>query len=443
MRVLFDSCVYDLRNKGNVAMLQTAVNRIHDFWPEATLNVITSAPYLIRLYFPNARPVSEAGIDYWTENRNTFSVIFQRMPRLLLKLMLETREPLRQRVHRNKPELVISKTASLDIQNSPKSQVSDSESNRVSFSSFNPKTLEKMDLYIATGGHYLADHMNYQVLAVLDRLELATQFGMPTIMVSQGIGPIKDPRLCEKARSVLPKVDLFLIRENLEGPGILKDLGVDPSRVIVAGDDAVEMTYKQASRRMGKHIGLGFRVAPTTEATAAHMDVLRLVLREATAKYKCQLIGLPVSQSAHELDRKIIEHISTGSRLRRSFLQSLSNPSKVIKDTGLCRVVITGTYHTAVFALSQGIPVIGLVKSDHYHIKFTGLADQFKGGMEVFLLDDDNLHDKLLTAIDKAWKSAGELKPSLLQAAERQIKSGLDGYKRIYEIYTAKHETLE
>jgi colanic acid/amylovoran biosynthesis protein len=434
MRILFDSCVYDLRNKGNVAMLQTAVNRIGNFWPQATLDVITSAPYLLRLYCPNARPISPTGEDYWLEHRSIPHIILQKIPTFLLRIMLEFREVVRQQFPGNSVDLTVSKTTIGSDQQLGMSQTSEYDNKGNSYNLLNPKVFERINLYVATGGHYLTDIMDRDVFAVLDRLELAFEHGIPIVMVGQGIGPIKDSRLYARVKAALPKVGLFLIRENLEAPSILNELGIDPSRVVITGDDAVEMAHQMGSTRMGTDIGVGFRVTHTTEANAGHMDVLKSALQQATVKYKCQLVGLPVSQSIHELDQKIIEQIFTGSRFRRSFFQRLSDPRKVIRDTTLCRVVITGTYHTAVFALSQGIPVIGLVKSESYSNKFAGLADQFKGGMEILQLDDEALYDKLLIAIDKAWELAGSIKPALLQSAERQVKQGIEGYECIHRL---------
>ena len=42
-----------------------------------------------------------------------------------------------------------------------------------------------------------------------------------------------------------------------------------------------------------------------------------------------------------------------------------------------CRLVVTGSYHAALFALSMGVPAIGIATSRYYEDKFLGLADQF------------------------------------------------------------------
>jgi colanic acid/amylovoran biosynthesis protein len=115
--------------------------------------------------------------------------------------------------------------------------------------------------------------------------------------------------------------------------------------------------------------------------------------------------------------------------------------SKLIKNVGRCRVVVAGAFHGAIFALSQGIPAIGLVRTEEYAIKFNGLVDQFGPGCQVLHLDDDEFVGKLTEAIDKAWESADNLRPQLLEAASTQIQLGLMAYERLYDLYQSQLQT--
>ena len=104
-----------------------------------------------------------------------------------------------------------------------------------------------------------------------------------------------------------------------------------------------------------------------------------------------------------------------------------------------CRVVVTGSYHPAVFALSQGIPVVCLVKSDYYACKFLGLKDQFGAGCEILsLLENEQLQDRLTAVMTIAWRSADDVTPSLLDAARRQVGLGHEYYRRVYELVTRR-----
>ncbi|MFI6772593.1 polysaccharide pyruvyl transferase family protein [Nocardia sp. NPDC050412] len=41
-------------------------------------------------------------------------------------------------------------------------------------------------------------------------------------------------------------------------------------------------------------------------------------------------------------------------------------PVDVFRQVGRCRVLVTNAYHLAVFALSQGIPAVGITASEYY-----------------------------------------------------------------------------
>jgi colanic acid/amylovoran biosynthesis protein len=110
----------------------------------------------------------------------------------------------------------------------------------------------------------------------------------------------------------------------------------------------------------------------------------------------------------------------------------------VIKQITRCRIVVTGAYHAAVFALSQGIPVVGLAKSPYVVQKFLGLADQFGTGCQLVFLDGSDLYQALLAAMEKTWMCADELRSSLQEAALRQIGASRRAYQKFYEQVTSR-----
>ena len=46
--------------------------------------------------------------------------------------------------------------------------------------------------------------------------------------------------------------------------------------------------------------------------------------------------------------------------------QRFDSPMQMIRKIQRCRLIVTGSYHPAVFALAKGIPAIALVKSVTY-----------------------------------------------------------------------------
>ena len=92
MRILLDQCVHDLRNVGNNAMLEVAMERLGAFWPDTTFEIITLGSQLLRLYYPNAIPVNPNNVHTINNNRKRLEKIYQMMPRSVLRMLLELRE---------------------------------------------------------------------------------------------------------------------------------------------------------------------------------------------------------------------------------------------------------------------------------------------------------------------------------------------------------------
>jgi len=104
------------------------------------------------------------------------------------------------------------------------------------------------------------------------------------------------------------------------------------------------------------------------------------------------------------------------------------------KQVSGCRALVTSTYHVAVFALSQGIPVVGLSTSAYYDDKFHGLAEMFGTGLTVVQLDDEGLDTVLAQAIRTTWAEAPQLRGPLQQKALEQIAASKAAFARIFRL---------
>lgn len=113
---------------------------------------------------------------------------------------------------------------------------------------------------------------------------------------------------------------------------------------------------------------------------------------------------------------------------------SLDTPMKLIEQAGRCRVVVTGAYHAAVFALAQGVPVVCLASSPYYVAKFLGLKDQFGAGCETVFLNEPDVLEKLASPLEAAWQSAERVRMPLQQAALRQIGLSRAAYERCRDL---------
>lgn len=434
MRIIFDQVLYDMRNKGNVALLQVPVARLKKMWPTASLEVLTLSPHLLKLYCPTTIPVEPDGRDVWSKNRTRYNFLHKMVPNPIWRSLFELREA----IWRRKSSLTLSSLGSepqLIIKNPVLDKaVVDKLTDGINEGNDYPKMVAGADLFVATGAQYMSDACRDDALQVINRMEAAIACGIPTVMVGQGFGPMKDPILVERSRTVLPKIDLIFIREKVASPQLLASLGVDSSRISLTGDDAIELAYESRTRNLGRDIGVGLRIARYTELDSGHIGILRTVLQTAARKYGCKLMSIPISHSAHEMDDIVLQKILEGYPNVSKDWRRFNSPLQIIKQVGGCRLVVAGTFHATVFALAQGIPAIGLAKSVMYMDKFLGLIDLFGAGCQVVRLDDEALEQNLTHAIEFAWASAKQMRPILLEAAEEQIRSGKAAYQRIYDL---------
>jgi colanic acid/amylovoran biosynthesis protein len=435
MRILFDMGVYDLRNKGNVALLQVAVERIRARWRDASFAVITSAPNLLRLYCPAAFPISPDQQFDWRAHVGLIDRIVRRLPRPLLRAALELRDALWHRV----PALGAWLTRRA-AQPAPTLIIFEHKNPAAEHNRAHIDLVNGFDLVVGTGSQYLSDACCDNALRVLDRLEAAHRLGIPTALVGQGLGPFDDPELRARVQAVLPLVDLICVRDDASAALLRATPGMDPARICFTGDDAIEMTWRARKPVRGNLIGVNMRVAHYTQVHTASIETLRAVLRVATRQHKTHLLAIPISHSIHELDARAIRQLCAGIKMETTRASQFETPDDIIKKVGRCRVVITGAFHPAVFALAQGIPAIGLVKSPMYIGKFAGLVEQFGAGCQMVHLDDAHLEAKLTDAFEIAWNARAEVRAQLLECAERQIESGRRAYQRIFDLVAAREK---
>ncbi|MBE7554315.1 MAG: hypothetical protein HS126_24935 [Anaerolineales bacterium] len=171
MRILFDQAVYDMRNKGNVALLQMALRRIHKLWPEASLEVMTDAPHLLKLYCPEAIPVSVYADHNWSENREKFEKFHRVMPKSAVRSLLEIREELQYRGLA--PGQVKQKLKTLLRRSDDSQNWEDQIMEGLELQPADPPDLEQAmqgaDMVIGTGGGYLVDSDRGAARPVLTR----------------------------------------------------------------------------------------------------------------------------------------------------------------------------------------------------------------------------------------------------------------------------------
>ncbi|MGW4844534.1 polysaccharide pyruvyl transferase family protein [Nocardia brasiliensis] len=421
IRVLVENGEYALRNRGDLAMMAITVRRLRERWPDARIGMLTDQPRVLRALLPEAEPVCAASGGHWARSGFANQVVRATGTKFTGPAALHWRaasdvpkERLRRIRAAAKTKVRRGDALAPDLEAAQR-----------------PAALADASLLIAQGGGYLTDVDRYQAHRALDLLEQAAALGIPTVMLGQGIGPMRDAGLLKHAAAVLPRVDVIALREGRRGPGLLADLGVAPGRILVTGDDAVEFGYGLRRAGLGADLGVCLRVADYSRVGDAARAVLTTVLHSCAAEFDAALAPLIVSEYDSE-DRRATLPLLAGAGRARPAVRRAGTATDVVRQVAGCRVLVTSTYHLAVFALSQGIPAVALSASQYYDDKFHGLAGMFGTGLRIVRLDDSAFEPQLTDAVRELWTTAPELRDRLQDRATEQIAAGRTALERVF-----------
>ncbi len=419
MRILIDPGTSTCTNMGDVAMLQVAVTRLRRLWPEATLRVLTKDALQLARHCPDVVAAPEAGRRAWCDGLQLPAAVRARLPVAVRRLSLQ----LQGGVRHGLPAVYGA------VLRSPAAFRS---SRRLALDTF-LRMVRATDLHVVCGQATLADDDRAHALRMLDTAELALRHGAPVILLGQAVGPLSDHGLMRRARCILPRARLIAVREAAIAPALLASLGVDPDRIVFTGDDAVELAWNARRSTLGQGLGVHLRLAPLALNDTSMVQRLGNLIRASAQELDAQLVPLPISHHgrAGANDPAVLQGVVRGLSEQEDGGAATDTPLKVIAAAGKCRVVVTGAYHAAVFALSQGIPAVCIGRSSYYLTKFRGLAQLFGPGCVVVDLRAPDHEAALTAAIRVRWLRAEDTREPLLAAAVRQVGLGHAAYDRL------------
>lgn len=408
--VLVEPGTFDLLNLGDVAMLQVAVERLRAIAPSAELRVFTRDPEALREHCPDALPLSAEARRQWFAERFFLGRVHDLIPDAASRRLVHAKHDMRRRY----PRLMNSAMRLRARIRNPGWQ------NMRAFLDL----MSSAGMVVIAGQHTIADAFQSRSHMLLATLEAALQRGIPTAMLGQGIGPLTDRELIARARAVLPAVDLIAVREPHLGPPVLRALGVSDARVVLTGDDAVAPAFAASAHATRESLGVSLRVTPVAGVETAVIERMRSPLRDFAAAHGVSTIPLPSAYHGIAADELTLRQL-LGDQVDAAVGDwDVRTVPALIDNVGRCRIVVAGAYHVAVFALSQGIPVVAVAQSNYYRSKYDGLETLFGSGCETVTLNDPELEVHLRDAMERAWERADELRPRLLEAAGRQVRWG-------------------
>lgn len=402
-----------LLNLGDLAMVMVATRRLARIFPEARIHCTTHRPEDFRRFCPPAEPLLESAVQLLFWRRWLPGSLARSLPPLAhLEESLFRHYPIaslgwRARRHLRDPSLAEAGARAITA-------------------------LRDADLVVAAGGGYLTDAFEGYVLRILGLLETAQHLGKPVVLLGQGLGPLTQPVLKTRVGEVLRKARYLSLREGIRGPELLRNLNVTGPRIEVTGDDAIELVQENAPNLPGPGdlVGFNIRLARYAATHPETWQAAAAVVDQFARERRTRILPCPIDCDARHGDAASVRNVlPAGAPLDTE--PCPQDPVAVIQRVGRCRLVVTGSYHAAVFALSQGVPAIGLAKSAYYQDKFDGLAAQFGRACTVVRLDQSKAAELLRDRMDHAWSHGVEAGRESRTAADRQRAASWAAYQRL------------
>lgn len=433
MRIVVDTGDYTCGNLGDVAMLQVTVSRFAALCPQASIHVLTKDPERLRRYCPSAQPLSCAARNVWCAEKDLLTSLHRYGPRLFSPALVRTRNLLRDH-----------SPTTLELLLRVRTRLTGCDTAELRTFC---RVLRAADLVVLSGSGGITDHARSWATWVLGLLQTAIAAGKPTALFGHGLGPLTDSDLIARAQAVLPRVNLLALREKRAGLQLAKSLHVPTDKILVTGDDAIEPALAGRSQTLGNAVGVNLRVSSSAQMKTSIIQRLRPLLHSFARQRNAPLIGIPISFNERSTNQKgyadvsdasVIDEVLRGYPERLEASSSFNTTSQAIRAAGRCRLLVTGAYHAAVFALSQGVPAVCLVRSDYFADKFLGLADMFGAGCEVVSVGADDFEPQLTAAMSKLWDAAERTRPSLLEVARDLVRRSQAAYEAVADLAVSR-----
>lgn len=416
MNVLVDNGLPELTNLGDLAMLIAVCRGIRRRWPKATVFTFATRPERLRAVLPDVTAVEPAGRELWSRAA-------------ALGWLVETKASWLQgpaRIYRRvtrRPLLA----PLIKLGARPEEKRKGAVAGFLHF-------LQQVDLYLWAGGGYLADPFGSLATKLANTLEALSGRGVPAAAFGLGIGPLHRPRIQRTVRAAMRGLCAVGVRDagSLE---LLQSWSTHGADLCLTGDDAIAGAFAERRPEIGDALGVSFRFQYYSGLDDRHFAAIREALRRFYAQRHAALVSIPIAPGDLEINARLrareVPFEAPGFELEA-----------VYAAIRRCRVVVTACYHAAVFALSMGIPAIGIAGSDYYLQKFRGLRKQFGNVLPLILcrpqIPVDALRAELRDALTSTWLDALRLRPKLLASAAAQIGVNDAFRARVFERLNAQ-----
>jgi polysaccharide pyruvyl transferase WcaK-like protein len=256
------------------------------------------------------------------------------------------------------------------------------------------RAIARADLVIIGGGHIVLDHSILSPVQFLTTCVLVKTLRKPAFICAVGVGPIRHTISARLYRKAFLLVDRVSVRDEFSLRTAIDVIGCPPEKVRLTADPALATRpRRKAVRSGGTTIGIS-TVAyelPThnlggdrekheryVRDMAAAVD--RLCQRPATV---VTLIPSDIPDDLETLD-EIYRNVSDTTNVRRS---SPTTADELIDLIAECDLLVGTRLHPSILALSQHVPIVGIVSQFTNRGKIGALFDALEWRDLLFDID--------------------------------------------------------
>ena len=291
---------------------------------------------------------------------------------------------------------------------------------------------------------------------------LAKVLGKPVFLGAQTVGPLNKRWTRLVARKFLEKVDVITLREGFSKK-VIDEIGVKHDIAKVVPDDAFNITPINKKDALDILLTEGVDInkireggqkiiAITTRAWWERDDKniplkvsLEDIIKFLTRQDKNYIIFVPTSfykvpgDDDAKTSKEIITKVGISGNANLKILSGKYNWSQLKGILGLTDVSIGTSYHSVVFAVSMGVPTLGLYIDEYYRLKIGGFFDLI--GFEDLAVDVRNLNkEELISILENFLEREDILKRGLIKKVDEIKDDSCYAAKQLVKDLGEKYE---
>jgi len=305
--------------------------------------------------------------------------------------------------------------------------------------------LRTAHLLLIAGGGQFASLWSVSLLVYSTAVFCARLLRVPVVATGLGAGPFDCLRDRIVARLALNQCEIVAARSPSAFEN-LRAIGVSDRRLVLVTDDALTLQEGPADEILtnpaetlrelpGRYVVAHFRLAPSAGTGELELSNFAAVLDRVADSLGLEVVFVPFAVSDYADDR--VAHYKVYARMhnkhRVHLIHQLYHPQALKTIVGQASLALGHGLHFCTFALSSGVPTIGLYKNPYYHAKLGGLFETF--GVRRYALDSRKLSaDQLAERVSECYENRAAIIRTLRAHYVEQARRWDELYGRVVSI---------